>query len=135
MLTLLGFGFQSSCARVEYGVPHVNFRLTARVIDEEGTPIQGIYVRTSKGDYFDQNTGVSDYQGNIDAVGTIWPGRQYEVMFEDIDGELNGGEFETLTIATGATQTEAGSGNWNEGRYVAHLGDVVLKKKLEEKVE
>lgn len=121
--------------RTEYGTPHVSFRLTARVVDEEGTPIQGIHVRTSEGRYFDHNTGVSDYQGNIDAVGIIWPGAQYEVKFEDIDGELNGGEFETLTVTTSARQTEKGSGNWNEGSYEAHLGDVVLKKKVEEKVE
>lgn len=118
--------------RAEYGVPNVTFRLTARVVDEDGTPIQGIHVRTSEGDNFEHNTGVSDYQGNIDAVGSIWPGSQYEVRFEDIDGELNGGEFEELTVTTNPTQTEAGSGNWYEGSYEANLGDVVLKKKVKE---
>lgn len=131
LMALLGFGFQSSCARVEYGSPHVNFRLTARVVDEEGTPIQGIHVRTSDGQYFDHSTGVSDYQGNIDAYGTILPGRQYEVRFEDIDGELNGGEFESLIVSTNAKQTEAGDGNWYSGGYESHLGDVVLTKNVD----
>ena len=129
LMTLLGFGFQSCDIRAEYGSPHVHFRLTARVIDEQGAPIQGIHVRTSKGESFDYDTGVSDYMGNVDAYGTIWPEAQYEVVFEDIDGPLNGGEFETLTLRTNAQQTEAGDDNWYSGGYVADMGDVVLKKK------
>lgn len=134
LFALLGFGIDG-CARVEYGVPHVTFRLTARVIDEEGVPIQGIHVRTSEGDQFEYNTGISDYLGNIEAAGTIWPGAQYEVVFEDIDGPLNGGEFETLTLETHAYNIAPGEGGWYDGGYAADMGDVVLKKKVTEDEE
>lgn len=134
LFALLGFGIDG-CSRVEYGTPHVTFRLTARVIDEEGTPIQGIHVRTSEGNQFEYNTGISDYLGNIEAEGVIWPGAQYEVVFEDIDGPLNGGEFETLTVETHAYNIAPGEGGWYEGGYAADMGDVVLKKKVTEDEE
>ena len=98
LMALLGFG-AVSCDSVdfgvaaEYGCPHVKFCLKARVVDQDGTPIQGIEVRL-KEDRFDNKTGFSDYMGNIDAYGSVWPGSQYEVVFVDDDGEANGGQFE-----------------------------------------
>ncbi len=132
LLGLLGF---TSCEHfigsVEYGTPNVHFSLKARVVDEAGVPIQGIEVRTEKGGHFEFNTGFSDYQGYIDASGTFKPGTQHgKVQFIDIDGELNGGEFETLTVdVNNATQTEEGSGGWYEGAYAADLGTVTMKLK------
>lgn len=134
LLALLGFG-SAGCEEMigvcEYGVPHASFNLKARVVDEAGNPIQGIEVRTKEGGGFEDRTGVADYLGNIDAHGSIWPGSQYEVVFEDIDGELNGGEFETLEldIRDKVEQTKDGDGNWNDGSYSADLGDVIMKLK------
>lgn len=132
LLGLLGF---TSCEHfigaVEYGTPNVSFSLKARVVDEAGTPIQGIEVRTEDGGHFEYNTGFSDYQGYIDANGTFWPGTEHgKVQFIDIDGEANGGEFETLTVdVNNATQTEEGSGGWYKGAYAADLGTVTMKLK------
>ncbi len=131
---LLGLLGLSSCEHffaVEYGCPNVSFSLKARVVDEAGAPIQGIEVRTEEGGRFEYKTGFSDYQGNIDARGSFWPGTEHgKVQFIDIDGEANGGEFETLTVdIENATQTEEGSGNWYEGAYTADLGTVTLKLK------
>ena len=123
----------------EYGCPNVSFSLKARVVDEAGTPIQGIEVRAEDGDRFEYNTGFSDYQGYIDARGSFWPGTQHgKVQFIDIDGEANGGEFETLTLQIeNVTQTEDGSGNWYDGAYTADMGTVTmkLKEKSEENTE
>ena len=104
-------------------------------MDEAGNPIQGIEVRTEDGDHFEYKTGISDYQGYIDARGSFWPGTQHgKVQFIDIDGEANGGEFETLTVQIkNASQTQEGSGNWYEGAYTADLGTVTMK--LKEKSE
>ena len=115
---------------VAYGVPHVDFRLTARVVDSEGNPIQGI-VASPEGDSFDSQTGVSDYLGLIDASGSCWPGSQNVVEFVDIDGELNGGEFETLRldISDKVQQTHEGEGAWYDGDYEVSLGDVVMTRK------
>ena len=132
---LLGLLGLSSCEHfigaAEYGCPNVGFSLKARVVDEAGTPIQGIEVRTDEGGRFEYNTGFSDYQGYIDAQGSFWPGTQDgKVQFIDIDGEANGGEFETLTVDIEiATQTEEGIGHWYEGAYAADLGTVTMKLK------
>ena len=134
LLALLGI----SCdvGMVMYGVPHISFSLKARVVDEAGNPIQGIEVRTKKGDYFTDRTGVSDYLGNIDAHGGFWPGDQYEVVFYDIDGPLNGGEFEALEmdISDKVVQTKEGDG-WDRGTFVAELGDVTMTLKSEDTQE
>ena len=135
---LLGLLGLSSCEHfidaAEYGVPNVSFSLKARVVDEAGVPIQGIEVRTEEGDIFEYNTGFSDYQGYIDARGRFWPGTEHgKVQFIDIDGEANGGEFETLTLQIeNVTQTEEGS-SWYKGAYTADLGTVTMK--LKEKSE
>ena len=134
---LLGMLGLTSCeiGVAEYGCPNVSFSLKARVVDEAGTPIQGIEVRTEEGASFEHKTGFSDYQGYIDAVGGFWPGTERgNVQFIDIDGELNGGEFETLTLPiVNVTQTEEGSGNWYDGAYAADMGTVTMK--LKEKSE
>ena len=140
LLALLGFGCEEAkeLGPCEYGVPHVTFSLKARVVDEAGNPIQGIEVRTKDGDYFDDRTGVSNYLGNIDAhVNYIWPDTQYEVVFYDNDGPQNGGEFEALEmdISDKVVQTKEGDGNWNEGTYVAELGDVTMTLKSEDAQE
>ena len=132
LLGLLGLtGCEEHFGAVEYGCPNVSFSLKARVVDEAGVPIQGIEVRTEDGGHFEYNTGFSDYQGYIDARGTVRPGTEHgKVQFIDIDGELNGGEFETLTVdIKNATQTEEGSGDWYEGAYAADLGTVTMKLK------
>ena len=131
LLGLLGFTSCEHFGAVEYGCPNVSFSLKARVVDEAGVPIQGIEVRTEDGGHFEFNTGFSDYLGYIDANGTFRPGTQHgKVQFIDIDGEANGGEFETLTVdIENATQTEEGSGGWYEGAYAADLGTVTMKLK------
>ncbi len=134
---LLGLlGVTTTSCRVEYGAPHVDFRLTARVVDEQGTPIQGILVRGNYG-HFGANTGYSDYLGNIDAQGGYMSSCPDRLIFEDIDGELNGGEFEQqeVSLAGRVVQTENGSGAWYGGAFEAELGDVVMKRKDKDDAE
>ena len=132
---MLGFASCDHFGMVEYGCPTVSFSLKARVVDEAGNPIQGIEVRTEDGGRFEYNTGFSDYEGNIDAYGGyFWPGAQNQMQFIDVDGEANGGEFETLTVKIeNLIQTEEGDGNWYEGAYTADMGTVTMK--LKEKSE
>ena len=135
LLGLLGLTSCDHFGMAEYGCPNVSFSLKARVVDEAGAPIQGIEVRTEDGGHFEYNTGFSDYEGNIDAYGGyFWPGAQNMMQFIDVDGEANGGEFETLTVKIeNLTQTEEGDGNWYEGAYTADMGTVTMK--LKEKSE
>lgn len=125
-----------SDARVEYGTPHVNFHLMARVVDSEGNPIKGITVTTERGEKFYANTGTSNAEGLIDANGAFWPGDQNVVIFQDVDGELNGGEFETLQLDISSSVELVRDGeSWCMGDYKAELGDVYMTLKGTESTE
>ena len=132
LLGLMGIG-AVSCSM--YGTPYVEFSLSARVVDEAGNPIQGIEVRTKSGQPFDDKTGYADYLGNIKAkCSYMWPSEPDEVVFLDVDGEYNGGEFESLEldISDKVKQTKEGSGDWYQGTYKAELGDVTLTLKADQ---
>ena len=56
--------------------------------------------------------------------------RGHEIIFEDVDGEANGGLFQSDTIRVQTlpkTQTEKGNG-WYNGKYEVQA-DIKLKKK------
>lgn len=138
LMTLLGFGVQG-CDNIDnpfgggevcmYGTPVVEFHLSARVIDKDGNPIQGIEVRPKSGAQCLNRTGFSDYLGVINAYyhDTGFAGDIHEVIFYDVDGEANGGEFAQLKldISDKVTKVEEGDG-WNQGSFKADIGDVVL---------
>ena len=135
LLGLLGIS-ATGCdfMRVEYGSPHVHFNLKARVVDEAGKPIEGIEARVKEswGEYnvpFDNRTGVTNYLGEIDAHTSSMFSMDHTIIFLDPDGEANGGKFEskTVDISDHIVQTDEGDGNWDNGSYVAEIGDVVMK--------
>lgn len=137
LFALLGFG-AVACDNgsmddvvAEYGCPHINFSLKARVVDEAGKPIEGIEVQTKNNDFYSGN--YSDAEGNIDLNVSMWPDTNIDLVFTDVDGEENGGEFEALelNIADKVEQVKEGSGSWYEGGYKADLGDVVMTLKAE----
>ena len=134
LLALLGIS-ATGCdfMRVEYGVPHVHFNLKARVVDEAGKPIEGIEARVKQGwgDYdmpFENRTGVTNYLGEIDAHTAYAHSMEHTIVFLDPDGEANGGKFETkeVDIREYIVQTDEGDGGWDNGSYVAEIGDVVM---------
>ncbi len=137
LFVLLGFG-AVACDNgsmdddvAEYGCPHINFSLKARVVDEAGKPIEGIEVQTKNNDFYADN--YSDAEGNIDLNVSMWPDTNIDLVFTDVDGAENGGEFEALelNIADKVEQVKEGSGSWYEGGYKADLGDVTMKLKAE----
>lgn len=134
LMALLGFGAasygeESEEMPVEYGVPHVNFSLKARVVNESGEPIEGIRVCSDWPEIY------SDEAGNINATYQVFPGAQNMAIFEDVDGEANGGEFERLEldIKDKVVQTADGHGGWCDGDFKAELGDVVMTLKSDVK--
>ena len=136
LLALIGFG-AGACDNdwgdpvPEYGCPHMNFSFKARVIDEAGKPIEGIEVQTRNGDFYMDN--FSDAEGNIDLTTGMWPNINIDVIFTDVDGEENGGEFETLelNISDKVEKVKEGDGRWYQGDYAADLGDVTMTLKAE----
>lgn len=135
LLALLGFG-AVACDngmhdQVEYGCPTMTFSLKARVVDEAGKPIEGIEVQTKDNAFYADN--YSDAEGNIDLTTGMWPNINIDVIFTDVDGEENGGEFETLEldISDKVEKVKEGDGRWYNGEYAADLGDVTMKLKAE----
>lgn len=124
MLSLLGFG-AVSCEGLNgggnldaYGVPFREYQMSARVVDAEGNPINGIKV--SHGVSQDnpksfEYVTITDSDGFFS--GYVDEGSTY-LRFEDVDGEANGGEFETKYLKITAEHTMSG-----------HIGDIVLTKK------
>lgn len=128
LLVLLGF---EACTGMEnggeeYGTPTVDFHVVGQVTDAEGKPIEGIRV-TTRG-YYDFNDGTMEQTSYTDKEGRyatkevksigIDPGMK--VVFEDVDGEANGGLFAADSISSDAMAKEKvkkGDGNWYGGEY------------------
>ena len=128
LLVLLGF---EACTGMEnggeeYGTPTVDFHVVGQVTNAEGKPIEGIRV-TTRG-YYDFNDGTMEQTTYTDKEGRyatkevksigIDPGMK--VVFEDVDGEANGGLFAADSVSSGAMAKEKvkkGDGNWYEGGY------------------
>lgn len=128
LMALVGFGFtgceDSPFAQEDaYGCPYVTFRMTARVVDSEGKPIEGIGV----GFPYVGNCAYSDAGGDVEINETLNRPPK-EVTFIDTDGAENGGEYATLTldISKIVEQTGESSGDWHDGDFKAELGDVVM---------
>lgn len=145
LLSMLGYGCSSTeepldmyGPPVEYGTPHADFIIKGRVMDESGTPVQGI--KTSLKTVFENNNkhyalGVdsvqSDVSGHYQLKTTDRKSQYDKVIVEDIDGEANGGEFlsDTLDVDYNkAVKTKDGDGKWSLGIYEI-TQDVKLKKK------
>jgi putative lipoprotein (rSAM/lipoprotein system) len=121
-----------------YGSPTADFSAKGRVIDEKGQPIQGLQVILGNRWHGENYNGTS-YKP-IDSLQT-GPNGEYEVFFastipitnlqidvNDIDGEANGGTFESATVLVKDIQYEDGKG-WYEGSAEILVPDITLKKK------
>lgn len=135
LMTALGFGAVSCEGGGNldaYGTPYLEYRISARVVDSEGNPIRNIKVGASKSEELPTNlwnTTTTDDDGRFELSGRDRMTLPV-LRFEDVDGELNGGEFETLTldISDSYTHTEEGKG-WSNGSFEASLDDIVLNEK------
>lgn len=141
LLSMLGYGCSSTeepldmyGPPVEYGTPHADYIIKGRVMDESGTPVQGIKTSLRKVDKV-RAYGIDSVQtnasGNYQLKHTGWQNQYYKVIAEDVDGEANGGEFlsDTLDIDYDkAVKTKDGDGKWYLGTYEI-TQDVKLKKK------
>ena len=127
LITLLGFG--TACSVDEPNVNNVapayaplrcNFTVKARVVDEAGQAIPGIKVTC--GSPYEVYLGKTDENGVVDAVVTSYDGLPISVLFDDVDGEANGGEFESLTVTTESYYDR------ELDMEVCDLGDVTMTK-------
>ena len=151
ILGLLGF---ASCSKdfvsgeggdmmVMYGQPHAYFKAIGSVKDEKGKPIEGIRVSITRHNYYPNTTGVvwqnnnqyeydvlyTDSKGAYQLNESIFKGPDNVVIvFEDVDGEDHGGNFESVRTTPSVKQTEKGDGMWYGGSFKVE-SSVKMKKK------
>ena len=109
-----------------YGTPYMEFSIKGRVTDTDERPLQGIEVSVDDGmqKVLTAEDGSFQYAGQMDAFVL----EEMTLTFTDVDGEDNGGDFETKEVTVPLTQTDPGDGNWNLGGYSGEV-DVVLDAK------
>ena len=144
LLALLGF---SACSEEggdnilpEYGTPTVDFQIKGQVTDAEGNPIEGIQVITkpaygvytdvTNGSWKKADTTYTDAEGNFESSLLQSVAMEGKLLFEDVDGEANGGTFQTDSASlqeAEAVQLEEGHG-WYDGRYELTLNKQLTKE-------
>lgn len=121
----------SSCEKEPKHRSYYVLYFTAHVVDEAGNPIQGIYSYPETSAFYGRS-GYSDYQGVISGFAHLHPSELHNIVFEDVDGEYNGGEYETVTvnIREQLAGLDSNPDEWGYvGSVVVDLGDVVMKLK------
>ena len=144
-LGLLGF---SSCEWLGigvcmYGEPHADFKAIGTVKDNTGKPIEGIQVAVKQhrhyentpnviydqNDWFESDTVFTDSSGSYELTKSVFDAPHHvTVVFEDIDRDANGGEFEKAEATPEVKRTKKGDKSWYGGAFETRA-DVVLKKK------
>ena len=149
VVTLLGF---SSCGEnifnggevvCEYGMPTVDYRVIGEVKDESGKPLQGIqvivkdkYLYNKNGDYehtynHEGDTVYTDAKGAFESAKIQSAALKHqEIIFNDVDGEANGGEFRSVGMSIkdfDSKQIKKGNG-WYDGDFELST-KVQMKKK------
>lgn len=144
LLALLGF---SACSdengggmTEEYGSPIVDYQVKGQVTDAEGNPIEGIQViaKPTYGVYTDAtnsswknaDTTYTDAEGNFESSLLQNVAMEGKLLFEDVDGEANGGVFQTDSASLQEAETvqlEERDG-WYMGRYELTLNKQLSKE-------
>lgn len=138
ILSILGFaavGSGASCDIIDniidtpcmYGMPTMDYKVSGKVADKDNNPVKGILVTVPES-YSADSTWTSD-DGSFNIKGQAWPEDEIKVLFEDIDGVGNGGEFNSKEEVVNLTRTKKADGAWYEGEFSADELSVTLEKK------
>lgn len=137
VLGLIGFSSCGSFTGEEvvpmYGQPHADFKALGSVHDEKGNPIErirvAIHLHKGKDSKFNYDTVYTDSKGAyLLERGYFAPPDGVTVTFEDVDGDKNGGEFESSTVSPAVQRTKDGDKLWYAGAFQVEA-DAVLRKK------
>ncbi len=114
-----------------YGTPNIDISVAGRVTDTEGNPVCGIEVACDEGVLDGRRRAYTDGEGRFLYTNNIIP-NSVKLRFSDIDGEENGGEFQTELVEVTFSEehkTAEGDDGWNSGTYSRTDIDVVLDGK------
>lgn len=124
-------GFASCEPMLMYGTPHADFKALGTVKDEAGKPVEGIRVAVRQHRHYENvdDTLFTDASGAWLLQRSVFDGPDdVTIVFEDIDGDAHGGEFNPAEAKPEVKRTKKGDRNWYNGAFEAKE-DVVLKKK------
>ena len=119
-----------------YGTPYGEYKYEGIVTDEEGNPIQGINVIVQEYNDPVKNLTVveTDKSGKFTTDYIKWGSGKQTLIFTDIDGDANGGDFEEVRFnihsLNNKVKIEDGEGDWDNGKWKV-IADVELTLKSE----
>lgn len=132
LLAMVLFGVAlSSCEKESKHESYYVLWFSARVVDEAGNPIQGIYAYPEPNAFYGRE-GYSDYKGVISGFVHLHPSEIRNIVFEDVDGEYNGGVYDgvAINIRDKVSGLDNEPDEWGfVGSGTVDLGDVVMKQK------
>ena len=132
LLFLLSIAGISVISCVDYGVPYATFELKGNITDTLNNPIENIQVS------IDYDATTSDAEGNygiaVYTEGTATS--EFLVKVEDIDGEENGGEFQTHIISLPVKESDyvgkKKDSKWDMGKATKEVNFKLIKKQNDE---
>lgn len=137
IFSILGFAGVTSCdtTACEYGCPNADYIVMGSVKDGNGKPIKGIQVvaqQTYSAKTVQRDTLYSDEKGQFSLSKNESPSdRSLDVIFNDVDGVDNGGEFKSKTVSkVKYEQTKKGK-SWYQGEFTATVNAELNKKASE----
>ncbi|MBQ7422909.1 MAG: radical SAM-associated putative lipoprotein [Prevotella sp.] len=120
-----------------YGSPTMSFLVKGRVADEAGKPLKGINIKLKEGMGYNggclMDSVFTDVEGHFQTkalVNTVLS-PYTKIIFDDVDGEENGGTFVSDTVDIDKLDREKvreSDGHWYQGEYVI-TADWKLKRK------
>ena len=143
VISLLGF---SACDNggmmLMYGTPTFDYQADGRVVDEDGNPIEGIRVKVTLGNEWSTKIDGTQVEGGVVHSGKdgLFTTKKFEnieiysLTAIDVDGEENGGEFETqeIRVDTLKPTKEKGDrkGDWYFGVQKYENIEIVMTEKV-----
>lgn len=149
LLALLGIGGCQSLEEadekvgeltmVAYGVPTVHYTIKGKVTDEKGKALEGIQVSVKSRRHGDNRSWYSDIifpitsdsKGKWEAEPRAMPTDTLQIVFTDIDGAANGGEFaaDSIRVPVKIEKDPKNNDAWYVGDAKVDVPTVKLKKK------
>lgn len=115
-----------------YGQPYATFKAFGTVKDKSGKPVEGIRVAvrlTVPSSSEVKDTVYTDSKGEYLLTTQAFNGpSRIRIVFEDIDGAANGGEFEKAEATPDVKQTKKGDDSWYKGAFEAKANVKMNKK-------
>lgn len=143
-LLILGFSACSSLSDddvdpvvCEYGVPSAKYKVSGKVVSpaDDKKPIKNIRVvmirnlNEKENTFLKGDTVFTDTNGEYRIESLDYPGQDFKVKFQDIDGTANGEFDEKIEVIDFKNAEYKGGSGWYKGETTKDMGTIELKAK------